>query len=80
MSQDEGQMNKPGRLALVGSGEYLPVMQEFERELIARGPSMRYVQLATAAGRESEVRRGYWERIGKEQAERIGAEQIFIPV
>ena len=80
MSQDEGQMNKPGRLALVGSGEYLPVMQEFERELIARGPSMRYVQLATAAGRESELRRGYWERIGKEQAERIGAEQIFIPV
>ena len=80
MSQGELHVNKPGRLALVGSGEYLPVMQAFEADLIARGPSNKYVQLATAAGRESADRRGYWERIGEEQAARIGAEHIFIPV
>jgi cyanophycinase-like exopeptidase len=71
---------KPGRIALVGSGEYLPVMQQFENDLISRGPSMKYVQLATAAGRETQTRIQYWERIGKEQAERIGAEHVFLPV
>jgi cyanophycinase-like exopeptidase len=70
----------PGRIALVGSGEYLPVMAEFERDLLSKGPSNRYVQLATAAGRESETRLAYWETIGREQAERIGAEHVFIPV
>jgi cyanophycinase-like exopeptidase len=38
------------------------------------------VQLATAAGRESADRIKYWEKIGKDQADRIGAEQIFLPV
>jgi cyanophycinase-like exopeptidase len=73
-------MNKHGRLALVGSGEYLPVMQEFEAQLLALGPSKRFVQIPTAAGRESETSLAYWEQIGKEQALRIGAEQIFLPV
>ena len=73
-------MKSPGRIALVGSGEYLPVMQQFESDLIKRGPSMKYVQLPTAAGREGATRLEYWQRIGKEQAERIGAEQIFLPV
>jgi len=70
----------PGRIALVGSGEYLPVMADFERDLLSKGPSNRYVQLATAAGRESETRLAYWESIGREQAERIGAEHVFVPV
>lgn len=69
-----------GNLALVGSGEYLPVMAELESSLIQSGPSHRYVQLATAAGQESNERLRHWERIGKEQADRIGAQQIFIPV
>jgi len=73
-------MYKHGRLALVGSGEYLPVMQDFEAQLLALGPSNRYVQLPTAAGRESATRLTYWEQIGKEQALRIGAEQVFLPV
>jgi len=77
MSNKEG---LPGRLALIGSGEYLPVMQEFEAELIKRGPSMRFIQIPTAAGRESPDRLNYWKRIGYEQAERIGAEQIFLPI
>ena len=37
-----------GRLALVGSGEYLPVLSEVEDWLFADNPRV-YVQLATAA-------------------------------
>ena len=73
-------MKRPGRLALVGSGEYLPIMQEFEAGMLELGPSRRYVQLATAAGRESSERLAHWERLGAEQAARIGAEQIYLPV
>ena len=74
------EMSEFGRLALVGSGEYLPVMAGLESSLIQSGPSLRYVQLATAAGQESDERLRYWERIGKEQADRIGAQQVFLPV
>ena len=73
-------VTQSGTLALVGSGEYLPVMAELESSLIQSGPSLRYVQLATAAGQESVDRLRYWERIGKEQADRIGAQQVFLPV
>lgn len=73
-------MSKHGLLALVGSGEYLPVMQEFEATLLESGPSTRYVQLATAAGQESKERIEYWRDLGAMQAERIGAEQVFLPV
>ena len=73
-------MKAHGRIALVGSGEYLPVMQALETELISLGPSKKYVQLPTAAGRESESRLDYWKRIGREQAERMGAEQVFLPI
>ena len=69
-----------GRIALVGSGEYLPVMAEVEAALIDAGPSKRFIQIPTAAGRESVDRLKYWERIGREQADRIGAEQIFLPI
>jgi len=73
-------MTRSGTLALVGSGEYLPIMAELESSLIQNGPSLRYVQLATAAGQESNERLRFWERIGKEQADRIGAQQVFLPV
>lgn len=73
-------MRPHGRIALVGSGEYLPVMAELEAELLRVGGSKRYVQLPTAAGRESESRIAYWKQIGAEQAERIGAQQIYLPV
>lgn len=73
-------MNTHGQLALVGSGEYLPAMAEFEASLLKNAPSLRYVQLPTAAGKESKESLNYWERIGKEQADRIGAEQVFLPI
>ena len=44
-----------GSLALVGSGEYLPAMANFEVSLIAdgvkNGKESRYLQIPTAAGR-----------------------------
>ena len=43
----------PGRLALVGSGEYLPVMHEVEDWLLADQPRV-YIQLATAAAPEGQ--------------------------
>ena len=73
-----------GLLALVGSGEYLPVMQKYESEWMlkgeARGKKRKYVQLATAAGKESASRHEYWKTLGADQAARMGAEHVFIPV
>lgn len=73
-----------GVVALVGSGEYLPHMAEFENSLlhagVNKGKSRRYVQLATAAGRESQDRRDYWRNLGKAQCDRLDVEQVFVPV
>ena len=73
-----------GVLALVGSGEYLPVMQEFETGLLhsafARGKKNTFVQIPTGSSEEGEDRRIFWQRRGQEQAERIGAECIYLPI
>ena len=65
----------PGPVALVGSGEYLPVMTEVEAGLIA-GRQPRYVQLPTAAGQEGPGSLARWVGLGAEQAERIGVEAV----
>lgn len=65
----------PGPIALVGSGEYLPVMQKVETELIA-GRNSRYVQIPTAAAPEGQASLNYWIELGREQAERIGVEAV----
>jgi len=64
---------------LVGSGEYLPVMLEVERELLIGRPS-KYVQIPLAAGLEGDSSLDYWVRLGQEQAERLGVESISIRV
>ena len=73
-----------GSLALVGSGEYLPAMAAFEKSLIddgvKNGKQPRYIQIPTAAGRESAERIQYWEDLGRSQAELIGVETIFLPI
>ncbi|MBI1378361.1 MAG: peptidase [Frankiales bacterium] len=69
----------PGPLALVGSGEYLPVMTAIEGALIA-GRAPRYVQLATAAAPEGEESLARWHALGREQAERLGVEQVVVDV
>lgn len=73
-------MSSPGTIALVGSGEYLPILQDFEASLLKSGRSNKYIQIPTAAGRESDERLQYWEKLGREQAARLGAEQIFLPI
>jgi cyanophycinase len=73
-----------GVLALVGSGEYLPVMQEFETGLLhsafSRGKSNTFVQIPTGSSEEGEDRRLFWQSRGKEQSDRIGSECIYLPI
>lgn len=68
-----------GPVALVGSGEYLPVMQHVEAGLIA-GRGDRFVQLATAAAPEGQASLARWHRLGAAAARRIGVEQVVVPV
>ena len=66
-------------IALVGSGEYLPVMTDIEGALIA-GRAPKYVQLATAAAPEGDTSLERWHRLGREQAERLGVEAVIVDV
>ena len=73
-----------GSLALVGSGEYLPAMAAFEKTLlddaIALGKAPTYIQIPTAAGKESADRLDYWKELGAAQAQRIGVNSIHLPI
>lgn len=73
-----------GSLALIGSGEYLPAMAAFEKSLVddgvKNGKNPKYIQIPTAAGRESTERITYWENLGKKQGDLIGVESIFLPI
>lgn len=71
--------SSPGPLALVGSGEYLPVMADVEAMLINGRPA-RYVQLPTAAAPEGEGSLRRWLDLGAAQAERLGVEQVPVVV
>ena len=77
-------MGRIGALALVGSGEYLPVMQDLESALINSGisngkPNV-FLQIPTAAGEESAERLKFWESRGADQARSIGTVQEFLPI
>ena len=73
-----------GTIALVGSGEYLPAMADFEKSLIEDGERNQkapiFVQIPTAAGRESRDRILYWQELGNAQASSLGVEQVFLPI
>ena len=73
-----------GSLALVGSGEYLPAMTQFEKSLVSdgvkNGKEARYLQIPTAAGRESSDRLQYWKELGLRQAKSIGVEATYLPI
>ena len=77
-------MKNHGSLALVGSGEYLPQMKEFEQSLINDGLANNkqpiYVQIPTAAARESETRINYWRSLGQVAAKSLGVTQDFLPI
>ncbi len=69
----------PGKIALVGSGEYLPEMQDLEEWLLTDKPP-RYVQLATAASLEGEESLRRWHDLGARADERLGVEQVIVDV
>ena len=67
-----------GLIALVGSGEYLPVMDEVDRHLLAslnlNGRKPRVVCLPTAAGREGDGSVNRWSDMGISHFEKLGAD------
>lgn len=67
-----------GLIALVGSGEYLPVMEDVDRHLLAslnlNGQRPRVVCLPTAAGQEGDESVNRWSRMGVEHFQKLGAE------
>ena len=75
-----------GIIALLGSGEYLPVMDDVDRYLLAncgadaeaRRP--RVVCLPTAAGREGDASVTRWSKMGVEHFTRLGADVQAVPV
>jgi len=73
-----------GSLALVGSGEYLSAMAEFEKSLVQdgvkNGKEARYLQIPTAASRESADRLSYWKELGLRQAQDIGVQETYLPI
>jgi len=73
-----------GAIALVGSGEYLPIAQVLETELlrlgISKGKSNTFIQIPTAAGKEGDDRLDFWRKRGADQAARIGCEVKYLPV
>lgn len=68
-----------GTIALVGSGEWLPVMLDVEKELL-KNQNPVYVQLSTAAGQESLARLEHWKNLAQIQAKALNAESRWLPV
>jgi cyanophycinase len=71
-----------GLITLVGSGEYLPVMNEVDRYLLnsLQVEKPRVVCLPTAAGQEGEASTGRWSRMGVEHFSKLGADVIALPI
>jgi cyanophycinase len=73
-----------GAIALVGSGEYSVQMQELETQLlhlaISKGKKNSFVQIPTASSHEGDSSRQRWQRLGKEQSDRIGSDCVYLPI
>jgi cyanophycinase len=73
-----------GLIALLGSGEYLPVMNDTDRYLLdhcnANGRTPRVVCLPTAAGEEGAASVGRWMRMGEEHFRALGADVTSLPI
>ena len=73
-----------GLIALLGSGEYLPVMDDVDRYLLANcgadGRKPRVVCLPTAAGQEGEKSVSRWSNMGLEHFTRLGTDVQAVPV
>src|SRR5258708_6464673 len=69
----------PGPLALVGSGEFTPAMEDVDRGLLDGRPQ-RAVFLPTAAAPEGEARLRYWVDLGEAHSRRLGVEPVPLRV
>ncbi len=73
-----------GLIALLGSGEYLPVMNEVDAYLLANcganGRKPRVVCLPTAAGQEGPKSVSRWSNMGIDHFTKLGAEVQAVPV
>jgi len=73
-----------GLIALLGSGEYLPVMRDVDRHLLANcgaeGRAPRVVCLPTAAGQEGETSWQRWNHMGCEHFRGLNAEVTALPI
>lgn len=67
-----------GLVALVGAGEYLPIMNEIDRHLLdsvnTNGRRPRVVCLPTAAGQEGDASVNRWLNMGLEHFQALGAD------
>jgi len=59
-------------------------MQELETQLlhlaISKGKKNSFVQIPTASSHEGDSSRQRWQRLGKEQSDRIGSECVYLPI
>jgi cyanophycinase len=73
-----------GLIVLVGAGEYLPVMNEVDRYLLAHcgadGRTPRVVCLPTAAGQEGAASWQRWNQLGEEHFRSLGAQVSALPI
>ena len=69
----------PGPVALVGSGEFLTVMEPVDAALL-EGRPRRAVVLPTAATREGDARVSYWLELGRSHYEAMGVEPVLLDV
>jgi cyanophycinase len=68
-------------LVLVGSGEYLPEMQNVDRYLLEElGDQPSVVCLPTAAGTEGQERIAYWSHLGENYFRSLGVNATTVPV
>ena len=71
-----------GLIALVGAGEYLPVMEDVDRYLLdsLNVKTPRVVCLPTAAGQEGAESIQRWSRLGVEHFRKLGADAVALRI
>jgi cyanophycinase len=72
---------RDGAIALVGSGEFLPAMDEVDLALLSRLPSRARVAIVpTASAPDGDAVFERWMKIGVEHFTRLGAQAVPIPL
>jgi cyanophycinase-like exopeptidase len=79
MGSGGSRLDGRGPLALVGSGEFTPAMENIDRELLEGRPG-RVVFLPTAAAPEGAERLQYWVDLGNSHYRRLGVEAVPLMV